>query len=97
MGLFLWKRAFRLIQQRLIVSCFPFLGHACVPAPEIHTAEVQQLLRVSLVGVLLRLVSGHVISGDDSSHHGLETRQRKRDSVGGQWWLSPDLKQLNAL
>lgn len=66
---------------------FPFKGHTCVFAPEIHPPEVQQLLRVSVVGVLDRLVSGLVVSHDDSSDHGVQTGQRKRDSLAGQWWL----------
>lgn len=62
-----------------------FKGHTCVYAPEIHPSEVQQLLRVSLVGILDRLVPGHVISLDDSCDHGLQTGQRKRNSLAGRW------------
>ena len=75
--------------QQCFYNCdlLPFKGYTCVFAPEIHPSAVQQLLRVSLVGVLHWLVSGHVVSHDGSSDYGLQTGQRKGDSLGGQWWL----------
>lgn len=67
--------------------CFPFIGHIDIFDPEIVPSEVQQLLCVSLVGVLYRLVSAFVVPNADSNYHGLQTGPKKRDLLAGQWWL----------
>lgn len=64
---------------------FPLKGHIDILDLEIHPDEVQQFVRVSCVGILDRLVSGFVIPHADSNHHGLQTGQKRRDFVAGQW------------
>ena len=52
---------------------FILIGNTCIFAPEIHPPEIQQLLCVPFMGILDRLVFGHVICYSDSSHYDLQT------------------------
>lgn len=79
---------FFLIVKLAIALYFPFKGHHDISDPEIHTSEVQQLLRLSMVGLLHWLVSGLFISSADSNRHGLQTGPTKRDPLAGQWGLA---------
>lgn len=67
---------------------FLFKGHYDLSGPEIQTSEVQQLLRVSMVGLLHRLVSGLLISSADSNHYGLQSGPTERQPLAGQLGLS---------
>lgn len=56
-------------------SLVPCTGHPRIPGPEIFSPEVQQLVRVPMVGILHRLVPGTVVPRTDSWDHGRQADQ----------------------
>lgn len=69
----------------VILFAVALTGHFDISVREIHPHEVQQLLRVPLVGVWDRLVSGLIFSRHDSNFDDPQSGRKRRDPLAGQW------------